>query len=540
MVEALNVHFRTVFREGNSPTTCTQKLLDLVQKIREFFLKILQTIFPCFFRESPSIDPQRVNQELPQQNQPLNARGNQERQQLPPAQPVLNAGGNQERQQLPQVLPELNAGNNQERPPFPAVFPERNMGDDPFGAQLGFLDPQNLQEPNNQYNPYNGFFPELAGQQFNNQGVNFGRNDPIRFDRIGDNGLDGLGDYLDGDDVDLDEQDLKEDPSFGSVMGRVRHRQDRQQPVLLRSVSDSTSLTNTGNLILQPLQSPSAIFGKGIFQVEPVAALFVSLRGVQFLGSIIAHGGHIRGEGLDQLLNEGNYLFNNVSLTLQVNANIPIRNLLNYFRFIPDELSIHGRFQKPADPNFRYPAAPDSIFVRGIQNLDCYQETIDNVALALRLSVPKEGVLEGLLFKGSKENPKIYAIFVCFDELRGDYDFYLLDIYGKQPNDPISFHKFGSIAALRGYFASGQGIFAQADSDFWCMPLKSVEAEPDEVHFDGLGDLGDEKGLGGRVAREREDDEDTNSLIGVEEGEAASPVSDDHSQDGADGNNEEV
>ncbi len=49
MIHAVAANFQPTFREGSALTTCTQKLLDLVTKIRDFFMKILQTILPCVF-----------------------------------------------------------------------------------------------------------------------------------------------------------------------------------------------------------------------------------------------------------------------------------------------------------------------------------------------------------------------------------------------------------------------------------------------------------------------------------------------------------
>jgi hypothetical protein len=49
MIHAVNANFQPRFTEGSALAACTQKLWDLVTKIRDFFMKIFQTILPCVF-----------------------------------------------------------------------------------------------------------------------------------------------------------------------------------------------------------------------------------------------------------------------------------------------------------------------------------------------------------------------------------------------------------------------------------------------------------------------------------------------------------
>lgn len=126
MVHAVNTHFRPNFTEGAGLATCTQMLRDLVNRIQELFLSILQTILPCVFKKSSTpIESQKVNQILPQvapqlqpQNQPAQrvvdlqpvlAPPQQQQPVPPPMIEVLQPLGQQQLGQLP-VVDEVDEG----------------------------------------------------------------------------------------------------------------------------------------------------------------------------------------------------------------------------------------------------------------------------------------------------------------------------------------------------------------------------------------------------------------------------------------------
>lgn len=66
MITAVNAHFQPMFREGSALATCTQKLRELVAKIQEFFMTILQTILPCVFGKAAPVVPKVVPTAAPQ------------------------------------------------------------------------------------------------------------------------------------------------------------------------------------------------------------------------------------------------------------------------------------------------------------------------------------------------------------------------------------------------------------------------------------------------------------------------------------------
>ncbi len=69
MILAVNAHFQPMFREGSALATCTQKLRDLVTKIRDFFMTILQTILPCVFGKSAPVAAQAAPTPVPKLEQ---------------------------------------------------------------------------------------------------------------------------------------------------------------------------------------------------------------------------------------------------------------------------------------------------------------------------------------------------------------------------------------------------------------------------------------------------------------------------------------